>query len=128
GDHRREREYGCGDRHPGEERDPRAACRWRPRAAQSAQRRGNPRLYHPHLLCSNSIDRPAGRGPKRHGSATPMSTHADARHPGSSSYAPLARGERYDTTTIMLHWAIAILIVTLLGTGWYMVGVPKLTP
>jgi len=57
-----------------------------------------------------------------------MSTHADARHPGSSSDAPLARGERYDTTTIVLHWAIAILIVTLLGTGWYMVGVPKLTP
>lgn len=57
-----------------------------------------------------------------------MSTHADARYPRSSSDAAEARRGRYDMTTIVLHWAIAILIVTLLGTGWYMVGVPKLTP
>ena len=50
------------------------------------------------------------------------------RHHETLADAPGPRGDRYDTVTIVLHWAIAILVVTLLGTGWYMVGVPKLTP
>ncbi|HEX7328123.1 MAG TPA: cytochrome b [Casimicrobiaceae bacterium] len=61
-----------------------------------------------------------------------MSTHANAhantlQHEVASG-ARAASSDRYDTATIVLHWAIAILVVTLLATGWYMVGVPKLTP
>lgn len=61
-----------------------------------------------------------------------MSTHANAHantlQREAAGGARAARSDRYDTTTIVLHWAIAILVVTLLVTGWYMVGVPKLTP
>lgn len=61
-----------------------------------------------------------------------MSTHANAHantlRREAAGGARTKRSDRYDTTTIVLHWAIAILVVTLLVTGWYMVGVPKLTP
>lgn len=32
---------------------------------------------------------------------------------------------RYDTTTIVLHWVMAALILVLFPLGWYMVGLPK---
>lgn len=33
--------------------------------------------------------------------------------------------ERYSTTAIILHWVMAILLLTLFGLGWYMVDLPK---
>ena len=33
--------------------------------------------------------------------------------------------ERYSTTAIILHWLMAILLLTLFGLGWYMVDLPK---
>jgi cytochrome b561 len=35
---------------------------------------------------------------------------------------------RYDRTMVVLHWIVALLIIVLIGTGWYMVGIPKKTP
>lgn len=35
---------------------------------------------------------------------------------------------RYTTIAIALHWAIAALVLTLIGLGWYMVDIPKGTP
>ena len=33
--------------------------------------------------------------------------------------------ERYSTTAILLHWLMAILLITLFGLGWFMVDLPK---
>ena len=33
--------------------------------------------------------------------------------------------ERYSTTAILLHWIMAILLITLFGLGWYMQDLPK---
>ncbi len=33
--------------------------------------------------------------------------------------------ERYSLTAIILHWLMAILLLTLFGLGWYMVDLPK---
>jgi cytochrome b561 len=33
--------------------------------------------------------------------------------------------ERYSNTAIILHWLMAILLITLFGLGWYMVDLPK---
>jgi len=33
--------------------------------------------------------------------------------------------ERYSSTAIILHWLMAILLLTLFGLGWYMVDLPK---
>ncbi len=38
---------------------------------------------------------------------------------------PLAR---YPRTAVVLHWIVALLIIALLATGWYMVGTLKNTP
>jgi cytochrome b561 len=35
---------------------------------------------------------------------------------------------RYERTTVVLHWSVAVLIIALIGTGWYMVGITKNTP
>jgi len=35
---------------------------------------------------------------------------------------------RYDRTAVILHWIVALLIIALIATGWYMVGIPKKTP
>lgn len=35
---------------------------------------------------------------------------------------------RYDRPAVVLHWIVALLIIALIGTGWYMVGIPKSTP
>lgn len=35
---------------------------------------------------------------------------------------------RYQRTAVVLHWIVALLIIALIGTGWYMVGIPKNTP
>lgn len=60
-------------------------------------------------------------------STEPAARAIDLRRDRASGTG-VARRDRYDMATIALHWAIAILVVTLLCTGWYMVGVPKLTP
>lgn len=36
--------------------------------------------------------------------------------------------ERYGSVAMVLHWAMAVLLLALLGMGWYMVGLPKRTP
>ena len=36
--------------------------------------------------------------------------------------------ERYTATAIVLHWAIALLVIGILTLGFYMVGIPKKTP
>jgi cytochrome b561 len=36
--------------------------------------------------------------------------------------------ERYVLGSIIFHWLMAILILGLLGLGWYMVGIPRGTP
>jgi cytochrome b561 len=36
--------------------------------------------------------------------------------------------ERYALGSIILHWAMVILILALIGLGWYMVGIPRGTP
>ncbi len=33
--------------------------------------------------------------------------------------------DRYTTTAILLHWLMALLVLTLFGLGWYMVDLPK---
>jgi cytochrome b561 len=35
---------------------------------------------------------------------------------------------RYERTAVVLHWIVALLIIALIATGWYMVGIPKNTP
>jgi cytochrome b561 len=35
---------------------------------------------------------------------------------------------RYDRAAVILHWIVALLIIALIATGWYMVGIPKKTP
>ncbi len=35
---------------------------------------------------------------------------------------------RYARMAVVLHWIVALLIIALLATGWYMVGTPKNTP
>jgi cytochrome b561 len=36
--------------------------------------------------------------------------------------------ERHDGVAMFLHWTMAMLLMALLGIGWYMVGLPKRTP
>ena len=36
--------------------------------------------------------------------------------------------ERYPRPAVILHWAVALLVIVLLMSGWYMVGVSKNTP
>ncbi len=36
--------------------------------------------------------------------------------------------ERYDRMAQLLHWVIALLILTLIGIGFYMTGLPRNTP
>ncbi|HEV2219667.1 MAG TPA: cytochrome b [Casimicrobiaceae bacterium] len=45
--------------------------------------------------------------------------------PPTSAAASTPRHERQ---IVALHWLVALSIVALLGIGWYMVGVPRLTP
>ena len=33
--------------------------------------------------------------------------------------------ERYTRVAVLLHWAMALLVLFLLGLGWYMAGLPK---
>ncbi|QRX81355.1 cytochrome b [Glaciimonas sp. PAMC28666] len=35
---------------------------------------------------------------------------------------------RYTTTAISMHWLVALLIFAAFGIGWYMTGIPGLTP
>lgn len=35
---------------------------------------------------------------------------------------------RYPRRAVVLHWIVAVLIIALMMTGWYMVGTPKNTP
>ena len=35
---------------------------------------------------------------------------------------------RYPRTAVILHWIVAVLIITLMVTGWYMVDIPRNTP
>lgn len=35
---------------------------------------------------------------------------------------------KYTPTAVALHWLIALLILALIGLGWYMTGIPKGTP
>jgi cytochrome b561 len=35
---------------------------------------------------------------------------------------------RYERSAVVLHWIVALLIIALIATGWYMVGIPKNTP
>ena len=42
--------------------------------------------------------------------------------------AVLSSPARYARTAVVLHWIVALLIVALIGIGWYMVGIPKKTP
>src|SRR5437773_7753543 len=37
-------------------------------------------------------------------------------------------GARYNLTAIAFHWATALLIIGMLLSGFYMVGIPKGTP
>jgi cytochrome b561 len=41
--------------------------------------------------------------------------------------AVMSSSARYGHTTVVLHWIVALLIIALIGTGWYMVGIPKNT-
>ena len=34
----------------------------------------------------------------------------------------------YAPTAVALHWVLALLVFSLYGLGWYMVGIPKGTP
>lgn len=34
----------------------------------------------------------------------------------------------YPRRAVVLHWIVALLVIALLATGWYMVGTPKNTP
>ena len=35
---------------------------------------------------------------------------------------------RHDRASVALHWAIALLVLGLMGIGWYMTGLPRNTP
>lgn len=35
---------------------------------------------------------------------------------------------RYTSTAVLLHWLVALLVLVLIGLGWYMVGIPRGTP
>ena len=35
---------------------------------------------------------------------------------------------KYPPTAIALHWSLVVLVFTLYGVGWHMVGIPKGTP
>src|SRR5574338_133576 len=35
---------------------------------------------------------------------------------------------RYPRRAVLLHWTVALLILALLASGWYMVGIPRNTP
>jgi cytochrome b561 len=35
---------------------------------------------------------------------------------------------RYERAAVVLHWIVALLIIALIATGWYMVGIPRNTP
>ena len=35
---------------------------------------------------------------------------------------------RYPRRAVVLHWIVALLIIALMASGWYMVGTPKNTP
>lgn len=35
---------------------------------------------------------------------------------------------RYARAAVVLHWILALLVLALIATGWYMVGIPKNTP
>ena len=39
-----------------------------------------------------------------------------------------ARGDKYSLPAIVMHWLLALLIVSLLALGWYMTGIPQQTP
>ena len=36
--------------------------------------------------------------------------------------------EKYGVTPALMHWLLALLVLTLIGMGWYMVNIPKGTP
>lgn len=40
----------------------------------------------------------------------------------------LSSPARYERTAVVLHWIVALLVIALIATGWYMVGIPKNTP
>lgn len=40
----------------------------------------------------------------------------------------LSSPARYERAAVVLHWIVALLIIALIATGWYMVGIPKNTP
>lgn len=35
---------------------------------------------------------------------------------------------RYEGSAVVLHWIVALLIIVLIASGWYMVGIAKNTP
>ena len=39
----------------------------------------------------------------------------------------LSSPARYERSAVVLHWIVALLIMALIATGWYMVGIPKNT-
>jgi cytochrome b561 len=48
-----------------------------------------------------------------------------------STRAKVATGtgvQRYTTPAIVLHWVVVVLVLTLIGLGWYMSGIPRGTP
>lgn len=44
------------------------------------------------------------------------------------SAAERSAGGRYSTPAIVLHWLMAVLLLSQLAIGWYMVELPKKTP
>ena len=42
--------------------------------------------------------------------------------------APMNPPARYPRMAVVLHWTVALLIITLMVTGWYMVDIPRNTP
>ncbi len=38
------------------------------------------------------------------------------------------RVQRYDGVAIALHWIVAVGVFVMIGLGWYMTDIPKLTP
>lgn len=49
-------------------------------------------------------------------------------HPHAATLEASAAAQRYTRTQIVLHWLIALAIITMLGIGLYMVGLPKGLP
>lgn len=47
---------------------------------------------------------------------------------GSDRDGVASGAERYTTTAIVLHWAVAVLVFGMLGLGYRMVGIPPATP